>query len=220
MNKIKLLYDVVKTMKDKEVFNGAVKVEVQKDQTKIFFLQNEFEKNLVTGQTKAKISTDLDYEGKKVKHESNTEFTRQYPAESRRHEFMKHMLRHHAANSGGIKRKLNKLAFAFSILNSMQAEEQDDKTIIISLQARDLPEEMKALIREKISHADTTCHHHGDHVFMKEFCSMENHNFTFNMFINKNYEVEKIIMDFDGNQKDDQNEQHKFKAMAELSFAW
>jgi hypothetical protein len=215
MNKIKLLYDVVKTMRDKEVFNGIVKAEVQKDQVKIFSLQNEFEKNMLNGQTKAKISTELDYDGKKVKHESDTEFTMQGSCEHGHHEFMRHMHHHHAAKCGGIKGKLAKLSFALSILNSIKVEELENKTSDISLNISDIPEEMKELILEKMSH-----HQHGEHGFMKEFCPMEKPNLMVNMFINKNYEVEKIVVNLDGAQKDAQNEQHELKATAELSFAW
>ena len=55
--------------------HGVLTAEAQKDRVNIFTIRNEFDKNLQTGLTKAKISTEIDYEGKMVKHESNTEFT-------------------------------------------------------------------------------------------------------------------------------------------------
>ena len=74
MNKIKVLYDVFKTMKEKEVFKGNVKLEAAKGDVKVLSFSNEFETNTKSGETKANINVDLDAEGKKVKHESNSEF--------------------------------------------------------------------------------------------------------------------------------------------------
>ena len=38
MNKIKVLYDVVKAMKGKEAFNGTLTVQVHKDETPLLLL--------------------------------------------------------------------------------------------------------------------------------------------------------------------------------------
>ena len=61
MSKIKLLYDVFKTMKDKEAFNGDIKIEAIENEKKVFFLSNEFSTNKETGATKAKVTTEVDY---------------------------------------------------------------------------------------------------------------------------------------------------------------
>lgn len=219
MNKLKLLYDVVKTMKNKEVLNGVLNVELQKDQSKIFFLQKEFEKNMLTGQTKAKISTELDYEGKKVKHDSNTEFNVSCCDEKSHHGFMKHMHHHHAGKCGGVKGILSKIALALSILNNMQTKEQENNVTVISLNVNELPEEMKASIREKMGHA-CSCQHHGHHGLLKEFCTIEDCNVMLNMFINRNFEVEKIVINYDGTQVGEQKDQYEMKARAELQFTW
>lgn len=219
MNKIKLLYDVVKTMRNKENITGVLNVEVQKDQAKVFSLQNDFEKNMLTKQTKAKISTELDLEGKKVKHESNTEFSMQGCCGHGHHGFMKHMHHHHAHKCGGVKGKLSKLAFVLGLLNSLQTEVQENNTTVISLNINELPEDMKALIREKMIHAKE-CHHQGQHDFMKEFCTMENPDFVLKVIVNGNYEIEKIGIVIVGNLEDEQNIQHELKARAELNFSW
>lgn len=160
MNKIKVLYDVVKAMRNQEAFNGTLTVQVHKDEAELFSLRNEFEKNLLTGQTKAKINTELDYDGKIAKHESKTEFTMPRSGECRHHEFIRHLHHSHAAGCEGLKGKLSRIAFALSVLTALQTEEQEDKTIIISLSAADLPEDSKALLHEKISRA-SECQHHG-----------------------------------------------------------
>lgn len=117
MNKIKLMYDVVKTMKEKELINGNLTVEGTKDQVQFVRFANEFQRNLLTGDVKAKISTQLDVEGKKVKHESSTEFTLNHNRQGMFHHFGMHMHEHHRLHHSGqghsFKDKLTVLAFVF-----------------------------------------------------------------------------------------------------------
>jgi hypothetical protein len=171
---------------------------------------------LLTGQTKAKINTELDYEGKTAKHESNTEFTMPHSGGYRHHEFIRHLHPSHAAGCGGLKGKLSKLAFALSMLTALQTEEQEGKTII-SLNAKDLPEDTKTLLHEKISRAGV-CQRHR-HGFIKEFVAIEHLDFAVNMFINKLFEVEKVVITFVGTQKDEQNVPHDLTIRAELSLS-
>jgi len=134
MSKIKLLYDVIMTMKDKESCSGNLKVVCSKDQVKIFGLDREFEKNMADGKTKAKINLEVDCEGKKVKHESSTEFDGCCSPGSGHHGLMRHMIAHfhgrHSDQGGleawgdtktccGFKGKLSKLACMLSVLNSL-----------------------------------------------------------------------------------------------------
>lgn len=53
MNKIKVLYDVFKTMKEKEVFKGSVKLEATKGDVKVLSFSNEFETDTKSGETKS-----------------------------------------------------------------------------------------------------------------------------------------------------------------------
>ncbi|MDR3588757.1 MAG: hypothetical protein P4N41_03760 [Negativicutes bacterium] len=216
MNKLKVMYDVVKTMKNKEAFNGTLTVQVHKDETRLFSLRNEFEKNLLTGQTKAKINSELDYEGNTAKHESNTEFIRTHPGECRHHEFIRHM--HHSAGCRGLKGRLSRLALGLSVLTAIQTREQEDKTTVISLSAADLPEETIALMREKINQAGAC--HHPRHGFLKEFCEAASLDFVIEIFVNKASEAEKIVATLVGSTKDELNASHDLTARAELSFVW
>jgi len=219
MNKIKLLYDVVKTMRNKEVVNGILTVKVSKAEANLFSLRNEFEKNLLTGQTKAKINTELDYEGKTVKHDSNTEFTIPASGDCRCHEFFARLHQSHSTCCAGrLKDKFSRLLFALGVLNALQTEEQADKTMIISLNAKDLPEDVKTLLCEKMSRA-SECHQHG-HGFLKEFCAADNLDFALNIFVNKNYETDKIVISVVGSQKDEHNAPYDLTARAEVSFVW
>jgi hypothetical protein len=213
MNKIKLLYDVVKVMKEKDIINGVATAEVLKDQIKILYAKNEFQKNLLTMQSKANITTEMDYEGKQVKHQSTTEFTNYCSEHGMHHRGFNHM-RHTAGKCRGIRGKLTKIAFLLNLLNSIQAVEQDNKTILITLELSEMPEDIKTLIQEKMDHADSR-HNHGQNCFMKEFCTIEKGNFSFAMTVNKDYEVEKIVITFDGVQNMEQ-EQHVVNLIADL----
>lgn len=214
MNKLKLLYDVVKTLRDKDVINGVATMEVKKDQAKIFYVKNQFENNLVTMQTTATITSEVDYEGKKVKHQSTTEFTNLCPGSGMHHKRFRHM--HHAGDKcGGIKAKLTKLTFVLDLLSNIKAEEQEDKTILVTLEVKELPEEIKALIQERMSHTES--YHDQDRCcFRKEFFSIVKGNFSLAISVTKDYEIEKIVVTFDGVRQDEQNEQHVLEVVAEL----
>lgn len=214
MNKLKLLYDVVKTLRDKEIINGVATAEVKKDHGKIFYVKNEFEKNLVTMENTATITSEIDYEGKKVKHQSTTEFTNCCQGGGGRHKFFKH--KEHGGRCGGIKGKLTKLAFVLGILNDIKAEEQQDKSILVSLELTELPADLKTAIQEKMQHAD---HDHGPCCFKKELCCIKTGKFSFAMTVTKDYEIEKIVITFDGLQENTEQEQHVLDIVAELQLS-
>ena len=214
MNKIKLLYDVVKTLREKDVLRGVATGQVQKDQVRIFYAKNEFEKNLLTKHTKANITTEVDYEGKQVKHQSITEFTN-CCHDGHHHKLFKHM---HSGCCGGLKQKLTKLAFVLQLLNSLKAEEQSDKSTLVTLEITELPEDIKAMLQEKMS-IDGSCQQHGSHCFRKELCSIEKGNFSLAMSVNKDNEIEKIVIIFEGTQRNEQDEQHALSINAELQLS-
>lgn len=211
MNKLKFLYDVVKNLKGKEILNGVAVVNVQKDQQKIFYVKNEFQKNLLTMQTKASIHTEIDYEGQEVKHQSTTEFINSCCSpEMRGQRGFRHSMRN---SCGGIKAKLTKLAFVLNLLNDMQVAEQENGTILVTLEIPRLPEEFKTLLQEKANHG---ARDHHPCCFAKELCSIKSGNFSSAMTVNQEFEIEKIVITFDGIQHDEQNEQHEVNIVAEL----
>ncbi|ODA40352.1 hypothetical protein [Desulfosporosinus sp. BG] len=226
MSKLKLMYDVVNTMKDKEAISGALKVEGMKDQTKIVNFINQFEKNLSTGETKVKLSTELDYDGKKVKHESQTEFTMQGCQRKMHPGFMRHMRHHHHSHHcaenyddlkcGGIKGKLTKLAFVLNLFNQIKMEEKDDKSVILSLNLNEIPEDMKKAIQERMSQRAMSEHQQHHHGFMKEFFSLQEPKIELNLWISENREVKKILVTVDGKQMNDLDENHNLNLKAEL----
>jgi len=211
MNKIKVLYDVFKTLKGKEIFNGVVKVEAVKEETKIISFANEFSRNNVTGETKVKINSELDIDGNKAKCDSNAEFIMK---ECHKHGFhgTHHMKGHeHNFNHEGVKNKLNKITFMLNILNNLNAEEKDDKSIL-TIDLKDILKEMKDmraefhkdLSKEEIDELHKKFHegkhdgHHKHHKFIKELLSSEYEDAVLNIIVNKNSEVEKIKITANG----------------------
>ena len=219
MNKFILFYDVIKTMKDKEVISGTLEVNGKKDMNKIFGLENDFEKNMVNGRTKIKLVTEMDCEGKKVKHESNTEFVMQGCHDHKHHCFMRHMQhRHNHGAKCGIKEKLNKIISLLDILKSVRVDEKEDQSVNVSLSLNEIPEDIRGTIFEKMNNeTEETCK---GHHLMKELYNSETVNLDVNLIVSKNREIQKITFAVFGEQKDGLSGIHKMNIDAELSFKW
>jgi hypothetical protein len=209
MNKIKVLYDVVKTMKEKEVLKGNIKLEAVKGEMKVLSFSNEFETNTKNGETKANINVDLDTEDKKVKHKSHSEFNIKDCPHHRFHRGM-HMHNHginmHGIHGhGGIKGGLSKIAFMLNLLNNVQVEEKDEKAII-SLQLKEVLKEIKDMHKEfykgmdnekVMEHIRQMKEGSGEdfkkhHEFIKKLLFSEDSETLLKIYANKNNEVEKI----------------------------
>lgn len=229
MSKLKIMYDVINKMKEKEVVNGTFKAIGMKDQVEIGHFVNEFEKNLTSGETKVKINAEFECEGKKLKHDSQSEFTMQGCSSHKHHGFLKHMHHHspHAHLEGqiqsdhkccGIKGKLSKLAFMLNVLNQIKVDEKEDKSVILSLNLTEMPEELTKLFHGKMRHTAMP-ENHPHHAFMKEFCTLIDPKVGVNLWINKVREVEKIVVTVDGSQIDALKENHEVSLKAELNLS-
>lgn len=233
MNKLKLMIDVVKTMKEKEVLQGTFRAEGTKNQIRIFNLTNEFAKNLKSGETKVKLNTLLDHDGKQVKHESYTEFNVQ-DSHGHGHGHMFHGCRGHWHHQGhghfghdhgmkhsGLKDKLNRLSFVLNILNQLKITEQEDKSMLLTLNMSEFPEEMKRVFQEKMnSQHEMPEQHEHHHRMMKEFISLENSSLEFIIRINPNNEVEQVLIDLEGQKGAEKEEIQAMSLRAELNLAW
>ncbi|NLD48947.1 MAG: hypothetical protein GX660_17440 [Clostridiaceae bacterium] len=220
MNKIKILYDVFKTMKSKEVFNGTLTAEAVKGEKKVFSFANSFEKNKKSGFKKVTTNSEVDFDGKKIKLQNSIEFQGD---ECKGPECLVKYLHAHKCKTG-VKHCLSKITFALGVLNSLKVLEQQDKSLILSLQPADMPEELKAALCE---HLKECCDNHKcmdeedcKHKFMKELHNMEKTGFDFKVFINSKSEIEKISIEIDGLKKEENNEKCDMKAIAKVSFNW
>jgi hypothetical protein len=228
LGKLKLLYDVVMTMRDKEVFKGTLKGEGIRDSVPFFSFSNEFERNNVSGQTKATIVTEMDCDGRKVKHQSTTEFTSQccHGPGHMHHGFMRHMHHHGALQSQcggqeeakchGFKKKMTMLGLALNMLNSIKVEEQADKGNILTLNMKEIPAELKKALQER-AHRRASHPDHKAHGFMKEIHSMDNPNIEAKVLVNKNNEVTMVQLSATGEQKQNGGQ---VSLRAELSLVW
>jgi hypothetical protein len=222
MNKIKVIYDVVKKMKDKESIKGTLKVEGLKDQDNIFNLNSVFERNNEGCQAKGKTIIEVDSDGKKMKLENNIDFQKEGCCGH--HDHIKHMHsfhnHHHGEHTVGIKEGLNRITAILGVISSIKLEEKDDGVVILTLASTNISEDIKSDIHEMMKrghehHKNIDCVHQHQ-MCMKEFHDMEGHDFTLIVSINKNSEIDKVKIDVSGENKDDNNETHAMRLAAEL----
>lgn len=186
MNKIKILYDVVKVMKEKEIVKGIANLEVVKSEIKVVSLTNEFSRDTVSGDIKAKISKEINLEGNKVKQETNIE------SNVKEHPIHKFHPRAHMGHGN----KFQKILFALNALNNLKAEEKEDKTIL-SIDLKEVLKEGKEL-RAKFQENNGGLegkqgfgpHKHPE--FIKKFFSAEYKDAVLIVVVNKASEIERI----------------------------
>ena len=90
---------------------------------------------------------------------------------------------------------------------------------MLALDINEIPGELKKNIHEKLLQHKMG-HERGRECMFKEFSGMEVLNGGVNIFINKNKEVEKIVLAVAGSQKDDSNQPHQLDLQAELRLDW
>lgn len=221
MNKIKVLYDVVKVMRDKDAYSGVLDVAVNKDGAEVLQFRNEFSKDLNSGWTKARVTTAVDHQGKQLKHESSTEFNKGNgddrhcgPCGYFQHRRHRHFHKNHACMHGhGVKVKLDHLMAVLNALNNLKVVEQPDKRLLLSLDLTDIPEELKQNIQQRIMQK-----HHGMVSVCQGACSMESG--TLECLVNHKYEVETIKVRVNGKLSCEDDESHAMACQANISFSW
>ncbi len=223
MNKIKAIYDVVKTMKEKTSKEGVLQVKVERDDQSVWQFKNEFQRS-AEGSAKCKLQTEWNWDGNEGKHESTTEFTRKNQEGCpHSHLRMKHFGHHghfgHMHHHRGFKSKADALLFFLKMLNELKVEEQGEN-LLFSLVLDDEAKKVKERIQEKCQQQPPFQghpHHHPMHgKLMKEFWLVEQPHIQVNIIVNKDKEVEKATVTFQGSYEKDGN--HEIKATAEVNF--
>jgi hypothetical protein len=216
MNKLKLLYDVAKVMKNQRKMDGVLQLNVRKDQEEVFSLRNKFEKN-EAGRTKTTVSSKLDLEGKHVTRESVTEFDLQdhchHGSGMLRRLFHG---RHGAEGCCGKRSFFGKLAIAFGLLSSLKIEEKESGTAVVSLELGDIPEDLQATLLEKMQFKHDCLSQHG---FLKERHKVETLKGGLVMTVNKERVIQTIACNLDGTATDENAGMHTMAAVAEVQFA-
>ena len=217
MNKIKLLYDVARTMRTKEKVDGILTAQVRKDKEEVFSLRNEFGKN-ATGEATAKVSCELNLDGSRVKRESLTEFSTTGDCRHGRGVLGRLFHHHHGTRECcGIKGFFTRVSFALGILSSLQAEEQGNGGAVISLNLNDIPEEMKKLLLEKMNQKHAR-HPHG--CILTESDVLEALDGVAVLTVNKSREIETFTINMDGRVQNAASELQTLSANAEVQFSW
>ncbi len=222
MNKIQLMYDVIKTMKEKNGFQGTLKAEGSKDQVKIFNIDREFAKNAASGAVTVKTDTRIDYEGKTVKRESNTELNLKDFDETKHPGLRRLMRRRHGMHFDGLKGGLNRFSLLLHLLNSMNLEEKEDQSYTLSLNLDGFPQELREIMDNKMNRQELGPYFENSPLqeLIEKIRSIKDPIFKLNLVINKNHEVEKMVREFNGKLKDENNTEHAWNIKTELSLAW
>lgn len=226
MNKIKAIYDVVKTMKEKKEREGVLQVKVEKDGQQVLKFSNEFQHS-GDGNTKCHLQSEWNCDGNEGKHESTTEFKRDHEHGCPFHRGFRHG-RHHEhfghRHIHGFKSKADILLCFLRLLNDLKAEEQGEKTLF-SLELDEAVAKMKEKMKERMQ---SNCengpfpgaypgHHHPlKGKLMKEMMLMEKPHILVNIVTNKNKEVEKVSITIQGSYENDGL--HEMNATVEVNF--
>ena len=213
MNKMKILYDVVKAFKNKEVISGVFTADVKKDETSIFTMTSQFAKNVLTGQRKATINTQLDYDGKTLHSAGDTKFSGHEG-----HGFHHGMGHRMGPGMGGrgctMREKFGRLTFMLGVLNALEVTEDQDNTLVLTLNSVNLPDEAKAIVQERLRHGG--CRHSG-HGFIHEFSGLTELDFTLSVVIDESCNIKKAAGSVSGIRKDDQ-QGHTLRGSVEVIF--
>jgi hypothetical protein len=216
MNKAKLLYDVVRVLKKKEKIDGVLTAHVQKDQAEVFSLRNQFTKDGTAAKTL--VSCELTLDGKQVKRESSTEFS---GSELCCHGGMRRLFHHHHHHGGeercGIKGALSRISFVLGLFSSLKAEEKEDGSAVLSMKLSEIPEELQAMLRDKLNQR-AGCHGHCG--FLEGNHTVESLDGLALLTVNKEREIETLAIHLNGRALSEKDEPVTLTATADVEFAW
>jgi hypothetical protein len=231
MNKIKAIYDVVKTMKEKKEREGVLQVKVEKDGQQVLKFSNEFQHS-EDGNTKCHLQSEWNCDGNEGKHESTTEFKRDNEHGCPFHRGLRHGRHHEHFGHGhfghghgpGFKSKADILLCFLKLLNELKVEEQGEK-ILFSLELDEAVGKMKEKMKERMQgncengpfQGKGPGHHHPlKGKLMKEMMLMEKPIIHVNAVANKNKEIEKVTITIQGSYEKDGL--HETNATVEVHF--
>lgn len=206
MNKLEVLYKVVSTMKDKEEFKGEGKLKVSEANGQGMDISNKFNKNIAKGIANIDVKADINYEDFKVNAEIKKELDLNKIKEMKKMAHGHHG--HHGMHGhGGMKGKLSHIAFVLKRLNDIEVEANGEGHLI-KVDLKVAMEEMKAFKQERMQEFKAACDNgqiqlteeqkaHHDMMMMHKKCMKKIFcgNYTeakLNVYVNKNFEVEKL----------------------------
>lgn len=230
MNKIKILYDVVQTMRKQETFEGTVQFEVAKDSKSMFKGDNVFERNMQTGISKIKSKTEVDRDGFKMKNESELEMNGQHE-----HDFGHMQGRHPSMSFGngfrrshgidgeerqgrrGMKDRWQMVAMALDMLNKLEVEKIEEEMKFLELRIRfmDLPKDLQKQMKNRLF----LCKQVESHEHMKaikDIKSLEDIKVHVSSTIKSNNCIDQLNIELDGQYLDNEDQKHEIYVNGEL----
>jgi hypothetical protein len=223
MNKIKAVYDVVKTMREKKSREGVLRVKVEKDGQQVSSFRNEF-LHSEEGKTKCKLQSEWNWNGNEGRHESTTEFSRTNHEgfhchggfrPFRHYEGFGHEHGHHRR----FKRKADGFLFFLKMLNELKVEEQGENLLFsleLNEEVKQMKERMQGNFETNRKFQGPPHHHPLQRKLIKEIMLMDQPQVIVNIAVNKDKEVEKAIITIQGSYE--QEGIHEVKAVAEVTF--
>ncbi len=217
MKKIKMLYDVARAMRTMAKIDGALAITVSKDREAVFSLQNRFEKD-ETGKVKAHVTSKVNLNGEDLTRESTTEFTLTENHGPCRF-FKSFQGFHHHERTGfcGIRGVWHRISVGLGLLSSLNVEEKPGGASEISLKLSDIPDEITAVLRQKMLHKHTA---YPDSCCLQGCRDIELLNGLLVVAVNENNTIDKLTVNVDGKAHDAEERMHTMAATAEVQFAW
>lgn len=206
MNKLEVLYKVVSTMKEKEEFKGEGKLNVSEQNGQGMSISNKFNKNVAKGIANINLKADINYEDFKVNAEVKKELDLNRIKEMKRMAHGHHGMHGHGFHSG-MKGKLSHIAFMLKRLNDIEVEANGEGHLI-KVDLKEAIKDMKAFKEERMQEFKAACESgqiqltqeqkaHYDIMMMHKKCMKKifcgNYDEAkLNIYVNKNFEVEKL----------------------------
>ncbi|MEY8001493.1 hypothetical protein AB8U03_15030 [Clostridium sp. Mt-5] len=204
MNKIKFIYDLIGSVKQKEDIKGSFNMSGIKGGNKVFEVNNNFEKENTKEKLKSSFNQEILFDGKKLRRNFCTELEGFSQDEKKlHHSFMSHIhngFHIHEHNEFHIhelnhENKLNKIKLLFGMLNDMEIEKDQENGYTLSLISDKVSEDVKKLLLEIINnHAkeDSNCIHnnpiHHQHHNLHENCNFGDTHDKFHDFMKQFHE--------------------------------
>ena len=224
MNKIKFVYDLIGAIKQKENIKGSFNMTGVKGNTKVFEMNNNFEKENTTEIFKSSFNQEISLNGKKLKRNFSAESKDLSPDEKNFHHlFMAHVhngfhVHHHSDFHfhGGLglnhENKLSKIKLLFGMLDDMEIEKNQESGYTLSLISDKISKDVKKLLFDIINnqakekndnlHKNFSFENSSDefHDFIKQLHESNNFKFQIKLSVNDKYEVRKSIMEIENPQ--------------------
>lgn len=215
VNKAKVMFDMFQALRQKENLMGSMTASVVFDQETIASWQQSFEKNLITGRSKRKITAELATPAGEWR--THREDLLQHGFHALQH------VHHHGGAGKGLKSRFSLLALLFKTLDQTQMERNDDGKTVISLAVNEWPVELAELLENRRSRQGLHFGHHGHHscfgAFLSNLNEVRDVDCRASLVLNDRGELETLDFLLTAVCQDEKDASHRLEAQASLRLA-